>query len=80
VSLREQRVAIISFDGLSSGQFERLQAQMPALHSLLTEGHLIEFDAAPFSDAQPIWAEILTGTTMVSQRVRWICNTDALSQ
>jgi len=34
---------------------------MPALQSLLKDGYLVEFDAAPFSDAQPIWAEILTG-------------------
>lgn len=57
----EKRVAIISFDGLSAAQFERLLPQMPAVQSLLGDGHLTELDAAPFSDAQPIWAEILTG-------------------
>ncbi|MBS1955900.1 MAG: hypothetical protein JST89_17075 [Cyanobacteria bacterium SZAS-4] len=59
--LKEQRVAIVSFDGLSAAQFERLLPQMPLVHSLLEHGNLNELDATPFSDPQPTWAEILTG-------------------
>jgi len=57
----EERVAIIALDGLSLGQFEQLQALMPLCAALLKNGHLQQLDATPFSDAHPIWAEILTG-------------------
>lgn len=57
----EERVAIIALDGLSLAQFEQLQALMPLCATLLKNGHPQKLDATPFSDAHPIWAEILTG-------------------
>jgi Type I phosphodiesterase / nucleotide pyrophosphatase len=61
VTAKEQRTAIISLDGLSAGQFKRLLRRLPDLNTLLNDNALLEFEGSPFADAQPIWAEILTG-------------------
>lgn len=61
MTAKEQQTAIISLDGLSAEQFQRLLRRLPGLNALITDNELLEFDASPFSDAQPIWAEILTG-------------------
>lgn len=61
VTVKNKRVAIIAFDGLAAAQFQGLLEQMPATASLLQRGCVTELDAAPFCEAAPIWAEILTG-------------------
>jgi predicted AlkP superfamily phosphohydrolase/phosphomutase len=61
LTAKEQRTAIISLDGLSAAQFQRLLCRLPGLNALITDNALLEFEASPFADAQPIWAEILTG-------------------
>jgi predicted AlkP superfamily phosphohydrolase/phosphomutase len=61
VSQLNNRKAIVCFDGLNADQFDLLKEDMPLLSSLLKSGGIAELDAAPFSDVQPIWAEILTG-------------------
>ncbi len=53
--------AVVCFDGLNANQFQLLKEDMPALFSLLSDAMIAELDSAPFIDAQPIWAEILTG-------------------
>ncbi len=53
--------AIVCFDGLNEEQLLLISPDMPMLADLLKSGVTAELDSSPFSDAQPIWAEILTG-------------------
>jgi hypothetical protein len=61
VSDRAGRTAIFCFDGLNKHQFELILKDMPKLNELAKQGQTAQLNSSPFTDAQPIWAEILTG-------------------
>ncbi len=54
-------VAILSLDGLSIQQFERILDLSPDLRETLRHQTRVKLDASPFTEAHPIWAELLTG-------------------
>jgi hypothetical protein len=57
----QRRSFLISLDGLSWGQFSALLELMPQVKSVFSKGNHAEIEAAPFTSAHAIWAEILTG-------------------
>lgn len=59
--MAKRRKAIVCFDGLTRTQFSQILTSMPAMRSLIEKGAIAELDSSPFSDAHPIWAEVLTG-------------------
>ncbi|CAN5675694.1 hypothetical protein BH10CYA1_BH10CYA1_55270 [soil metagenome] len=59
--MAHRKKALVCFDGLNLGQFEAIQKRMPQLTALMSTGPIAELDSTPFSEAHPIWSEILTG-------------------
>ncbi len=60
-NLSTKKLVIICFDGLSNPQFTSFLKHLPKLSHIIRSSIHSEFDSTPFSQPQPIWAEILTG-------------------
>jgi hypothetical protein len=56
-----QRIVLVSFDGLSSEQFEQILPFMPKLRRRVEGMRSAHLDASPFASPQPVWAQVLTG-------------------
>jgi len=58
----DNRLLLISVDGVSYQQWSELLKFLPLASKMLSEASGAILDTRPFVEAQPIWAEILTGT------------------
>lgn len=56
-----QRLLLISLDGLSADQFYYLQEHYQFLVGLTAEGTIVQLDSKPLNSPQAIWAELLSG-------------------
>ncbi|HEY9679221.1 MAG TPA: alkaline phosphatase family protein [Drouetiella sp.] len=57
----QKKRLVVSLDGLNLEQFDQLKSRLPLLSDYLSKGRVAQLDSSPFVDAQPIWAEVLTG-------------------
>jgi len=61
VANEKSKTLLIAFDGLSVGDAGNLLRLLPRFSKICSSSEVLPLDSSPFTAAQPIWAEILTG-------------------